>query len=106
MQAKAFRADADGLQDFSGEVGGDDGVVITNLVMTLSQLSPTHKNAISPIQKPIHQEDGIYPAGAHHPDHPDMMRVLNPGHPSRVRRGIAAPMAEKSKNFRFKCIHI
>jgi hypothetical protein len=73
--------------------------------MAFTEVSPTHKNTIRPIDKPINEEDGIYPAGAHHPDHPDMVRVLKPSHPSRISRGIATPVAEKTEDFRFKLIH-
>jgi hypothetical protein len=77
------------------------GFVITRPVMAFTEVSPTHKDAISPIDKSIHQENGIYPAGAHHPDHPDMVGVLKPGHPSRIRRCIATPMAKEAKNLWF-----
>jgi hypothetical protein len=72
--------------------------------MAFTEVSPTHENTIRAIDKPINEEDGIYPAGAHHPDHPDMVRVLKPSHPSRISRGIATPVAEKTEDFRFKDI--
>jgi hypothetical protein len=75
--------------------------VITGPVMAFTEVSPTHEDAISPIDKPTHQKEGIYPAGAHHPDHPDMVRVLKPGHPSRISRCIATPVAEKTEDFWF-----
>jgi hypothetical protein len=69
--------------------------------MAFTKVSTAYKNTVCPIDKTIHEEDGIYPAGAHHPDHPDMVRVLKPGHASRISRCIATPMAEKTEDFWF-----
>ena len=105
MQAQALRADTDGRQDFAGEVGGDDGVVITNLVMTFPQLSHADKNTVGPCGKALHDEKGVHPSGAHDANGADVGRILEAGHPRRVRRGIAAPVAQEPQNFRHKGGH-
>jgi len=69
------------------------GFVITVPVMAFTQVSAAYKDAVGPADKTIHEKDRVYSAGAHHPDDPDMGRILKPRHPSCVSRRIAAPVA-------------
>jgi hypothetical protein len=94
--------DTDGLHDFSGEVGGDDGVVITNLVMTFPQLSPAHENAVGPGGKAFHDEKRVHPTGAHNANGANIRRILKAGHTRSVRRSVTAPVAQEPQNFRNK----
>jgi hypothetical protein len=69
--------------------------------MTFSKVSPAHEYPVRPIDKPVKEKDRIDPPGAHHPDDPDIRRVLKPGHACRVCCRITAPVTEKAKYFRF-----
>jgi hypothetical protein len=95
VQGQSFRIKTQTFQDFPGNLRGNDGVVITNLVMALSQLSAPDKDAIGSRLEGGHDKDRIHPAGTHDADGPEMGRVLKAGHPRGVCRGIAAPLTEK-----------
>jgi hypothetical protein len=74
-----------------------DDFVITGPVMAFIKVSTAHKNAVGSIDKTIHEKDRVYPAGAHHPDHPQVAWVLEAGHTCRIGCGIAAPVAEEAE---------
>jgi hypothetical protein len=57
-------------------MGGYDGVIITDLVMTLPEVSTAHKKTVSACAEGLYDKQGIHPAGTHDPDHPDVGRVL------------------------------
>ena len=78
--------------------------VITSPVMAFTEVSAAYKNAVCATDKTIHKKDGIYPAGAHNPDDPHKGWILKAGHPCRISRGIAAPVAKEAKNLRFGLI--
>ena len=105
LEAQPARVDLKVLEETIDQIYFVYGFVITRPVLAFTEVSTTHKDAISPIDKPIHEEDGIYAARAHHPDDPDVGRILKTGHPSRISRCIATPMAKEAEDFRFKCIH-
>ena len=69
------------------------GFVITVPVMAFAQVSAANKDAVGPVDKTIHEKDRVYSAGAHHPDDPDMGRILKTGYPCRITRRIATPVA-------------
>lgn len=79
-----------------------NGLVITVPVMTLSQVSAAHEDAVCSVDKTLHQEHSVYTPRAHHPDHTDMGRILKTRHPCRISRRIAAPVAQEAKNSRLK----
>jgi hypothetical protein len=83
-------------------MGSDDGIVITNLVMTFPQLSSTHENAISTCAKGFDDEYRVHSTSTHDPDHPDVRWILKTGNPSGVRRCVATPVTEKAQYFRLK----
>ena len=64
--------------------------------MAFAEMSATDNDAVSPVDKTVQKEHGIYAARAHNPDDPHMGRVLKPGYPSRISRRIATPVAEKA----------
>jgi hypothetical protein len=70
-----------------------NGFVITVPVMAFAQVSAAYKDAIGPVDKAIHEEQGVYSARAHHSDYPDMGRVLKTRHPCGISRRIATPVA-------------
>ena len=72
--------------------------VITGPVMAFTKVSTANENAVCSIDKSIHEKDGVYPAGAHYPDHPHLGRVLEAGNTRRISCGIAAPVAEEAKD--------
>ncbi len=89
------------LEDLFCEVDLIDDFIITGPVMTLTEVSPAHKDAIRSIDKPIHEEDWVNTACAHDPDYPHVGRVLKPCHPCSIGRCITTPVAEETEDARF-----
>ncbi len=83
-------------------MGGNDGVIITNLVMTFPQLSSTYENAVSTCAKGFDDEYRVHSARTHNPDHPDVRWILKTGNSCGVGRCIAAPVAEEAQYLRLK----
>jgi hypothetical protein len=79
------------------EMLGDDGVIITNLVMTFPKLSPAHKYTIGACRESFDDEQGIHSAGTHNSDCSDVRWVLKSGYTRRIGRCIAAPIAEEAQ---------
>ncbi len=86
------------LKDLFYEIDLIDDFVITGPVMALTEVSPTHKDAIRSIDKTIHEEDWVNTAGAHNPDYPHVGRILKPCHSCSIGRCIAAPVAEETED--------
>ena len=76
--------------------------VITVPVMAFAKVSATHKDAVGLVYKTVQEEYGVYAAGAHDPDHPNMRGILKTRNPCRISRCIAAPVAQKTEYFWFK----
>ena len=72
--------------------------------MAFTKVSTAHKDAVRSVDKTVHEKDRVYSAGAHHPDDPDAGGILKTGHPCRISRRIATPVAQKAKNPRFKSV--
>jgi hypothetical protein len=83
-------------------MGSDDGIVITNLVMTLPQLSPAHENAIRTCSEALNNKYWVHSACTHDPDHPDVGRILETGNPCGVGCRVATPVAEEAQYLRLK----
>jgi hypothetical protein len=73
-----------------------NGVVITNLVMTFSKLSPAYKYTISPFMKGLHDKKRINSAGTHNPDSPDVRGILKTGNTRRIGCCVTAPITKKT----------
>jgi hypothetical protein len=68
--------------------------------MAFSELSATCKDTSGTFSKPLQDKYRIYSPGTHYPDGTQVGRILIAGNTSRVSSSIAAPVAEKSQNFR------
>jgi len=65
-------------------------------------MSATDKNAVNPLLKgPEHMMRGNAPR-AHHPDNPDVGRILHTTDPSQVSSGVRSPGAQKADDGGFK----
>lgn len=75
--------------------------VITGPVMTLPEVSTTGKYTVCTVDKAFKDKNGIYTAGTHDPDDPDMGWILESGNACRIRGSITTPVAKKSEYFGF-----
>jgi hypothetical protein len=81
------------------------GVVITFQVMAFTRMSPGYPYAVGALPESGQNEFGAHPAGAGDADHPDVGRVLHTADAGQIRCAVAAPIAEKAYDFRFKFGH-
>jgi hypothetical protein len=82
------------------------GVIITFQVMAFTGMSPRYPDAVSTFPQSSQKEFGAHSAGARYPDHPDVGRILHSADAGQIGGSIAAPVAQKSNNFRFPIGHI
>ncbi len=78
------------------------GGVITVQVMAVTKVSPADEDAVHPVLKGAQDVVRRYARRAHHPDDPDITRVLQTTDPSQVSSGIRSPRAQKAQDGRFK----
>ena len=81
------------------------GIVITFQVMAFTGMSPGDPNAICTFSQGCQEEFGIHPSCAGDADDPDVGRILHPADPGKISGAITAPVAQKSRNFRFPFRH-
>jgi predicted phosphodiesterase len=72
--------------------------------MTFTKLSAACKDAGSPFDKTAQDKFRVNTAGTHHPDRPQIRRILVTGNSCSVRSGITAPVAQKSQNLGVKIV--
>ncbi len=65
--------------------------------MTLFKVSAADEYTVRSVQKTVQDKRGLYPTGAHYPDHPYIRRILHPAHTGRVSSSVRAPMAEEAQ---------
>jgi hypothetical protein len=82
------------------------GVVITFQVMAFTGMSPGYPDAVSAFPHGRQKKLWIHPAGAGYPYDPDVGRVFHPADTGKIGGAVAAPVAQKSGNFRFPIRHI
>jgi hypothetical protein len=70
--------------------------------MAVTNVSATHQDAVRPQLKSSENEVGRNPAGTHHPDQPDVGRVLKAADAGQIGTGISAPVAAKSNDLRLE----
>jgi hypothetical protein len=71
------------------------GVVITFQVMAVARVSAGNPDPVCTLSESCQKKLGIHPAGAGHPDCPDVWWILQSAHPGKVRGAIGAPVAEE-----------
>ena len=87
------------FEDFFYDSNSSSRMIITNLVMTISRMSATDQNTVCTTQKGFDQEDGIYPAGAHHFDGNYCGRVLESVYSCQICSCVGTPFTQKTYNF-------
>jgi len=70
--------------------------------MTFAKVSAAYKDAVHPLLKGKQDMMRRHTGRAHHPDGPDVRRVLQPTDPSQVSSSVCSPRAEKAQNLWFK----
>jgi hypothetical protein len=80
-------------------------IVITFQVMAFAGMSPGYPDAVSAFPHGSQEEFRVHPARARDPDDPYVGRVFHPADAGKICGTITAPVAQKSRNFRFPIRH-
>lgn len=75
---------------------------ITVQVMAVAEPSAAHKHPVDPLLKGQQDMMGRNRGAAHHPDHPEMRRVLEATDPGQVSGGVGSPSAQETQNAGFE----
>ncbi len=67
-------------------------------------MSATHKDPVNPLLKGAQYMVGRNAPGAHHPDNPDICRILHTTDPSQVSSGIRSPGTQKANDIGFEIL--
>jgi hypothetical protein len=70
--------------------------------MTVADVSARDQHAIRAVEKALEDEVRINPPGTHHPDYPEVGRILESADPSQVRCRVRTPVAGKGDYFWFE----
>jgi hypothetical protein len=81
------------------------GIVITFQVMAFTGMSPGDPYAVCAFTQCRQKEFGIHPPCAGDADDPDVGRIFHPADAGKISGAIAAPIAQKSRNFWFPVRH-
>jgi hypothetical protein len=73
--------------------------------MAITEMSPSHEDAVNSLFECSNDKQRIDPAGTHDPYGPDIGWVLQPGNTGQIGPGIGTPVAKESNDFRFKIRH-
>ena len=71
------------------------GVVITFQVMAVTRVSAGNPDAVCTLSESRQEKLGIHPAGAGHPDCPDVRGILQSAHPSKICSAVRTPIAKE-----------
>jgi hypothetical protein len=82
----------------------DRSVISFGDVMAFTGPASAQEDAVGPVRKSPDDEFQIDSSGAHHPDDPDMRRVLIARNSGEVRACVAAPVAQEPNDFRLEFI--
>jgi hypothetical protein len=94
--------DAEQTKQFAGHRYYSGSFFITIQVMTVADVSAAYQDAIRAFLKGLQDEVGRNAPGTHHPDNPDIGRILDAADPGKVSAGVCAPVAAKSDYFRLE----
>jgi hypothetical protein len=78
MQGQPFRIDSRQFEDFPDHMDCQNGIVVTNLVVTFPELSPPDKNSIHTDAESLDDKNRVHSSGAHDPDGAHVGWVLEP----------------------------
>jgi len=99
-------ADPGHLEQFFGENDLFLGLYITLQVMAITEMSPRHQDAVTPLFEGFDDESRVNPAGAHDPYGSQVGRILQPGDTRQVGPGIGTPVAQKRCDLRLEITHV
>jgi hypothetical protein len=72
--------------------------------MAFSQVSTNHQNAIGALFEGMDDQMRTHHTGAHHPDNPQVRRILHTTDPSQVSSSIRSPRAQESYDDRLEIL--
>ena len=81
------------------------GIVITFQVMAFAGMSPGDPDTVCAFAQRRQKEFGVHPSRAGDADDPDVGRIFHPADAGKISSAIAAPIAQKSRNFWFPVRH-
>ena len=70
--------------------------------MAVTEASSTHKDSVDPLLEGAEYVMRRHTGGTHHPDDPNIGRILNTTDPSQVSSGVCSPRAEEAQHLRFE----
>ena len=106
MQLEPSAVDPKQIEQFAGHFNYPGSLFITVQVMAVADVSAAHQDAVSPFLERLQDEVGGDPPRTHHPDDPDIGRVLDTAYPGKIRACVCAPVAAKRDYFRVEiCTH-
>src|SRR5210317_228345 len=73
--------------------------------MAFTGMSPRHPDAVGALTQGRQEELRIHPPGTGNSNHPYVGWIFHPSDPCQVGRTVAAPVAQKSNDFRFPFGH-
>ena len=73
-----------------------NGLCITILVMTFTQVSSANQDSVYPLNEGIQNERGIHTARTLYPDNPDIGRILESGNTRSICPGVTAPVTKEA----------
>jgi hypothetical protein len=103
---QSFCANAGHGKQFLGQDYFLFSLDITFQVMAVTEMSPGHQDAVTPLLEGLDDECRVDPAGAHDPYGPQVGWILQPRNTGQVSTGICAPVAQERYDFRLKITHI
>ena len=96
---KPLGFDPDVLQKVFQQGEFPSGVVITFQVMAVARMSAGNPDPVCTLSESCQEKLGIHPAGAGHPDCPDVWGILQSAHTGKICGAVGAPVAEKGNYF-------
>jgi hypothetical protein len=80
--------------------------VIAKGVMAIADVSSGPHDAVRALLERPENVPRAYSAGTHHPDQPNVGRILHPTHTGRIRSGVRAPVAGEDNNSRIEVVNL
>jgi hypothetical protein len=102
LHPESSRLETSKLQYLFGNSQSSSGVKIAGIVVAITGMTAADEHAVRAELKSPKYKRGIDAAGAHHPDNPEILRILQSCCPGQIRSGVCAPIAGYAQYFRFK----
>jgi hypothetical protein len=102
VNGKTLGINARIFQDRLDNGASGQGFFITFQVMAFPGMSPHDNDTVSPFAKSFYHHFRVDHAGTHHPDCPEVWRILDAHYSCQIPAGICTPVAQKTDDFRLK----